>query len=365
MMKIYPLAISAVLALAVTPAVRAQQYEAQTGFGLEGTFSAIGAASTRLEQSPRVGSVGDAGFRLMLYPTLKLSRHWTIAGAYQAVSRPYFYSDFTTQGHGVQGRIVQGYLSYSRVGEHASVIVRAGELSSAFGSFPLRYGDRDNPLIDIPQQYGYYGSPATLAALAGVEADVTWRKLDARAQFVNSSPANPRSVFDKEQYGSWAGGGGITIRQGWRVGVSGYRGPYLDRQSEFYYPAEGRPRSMPAGAIGLDAEWARGHWNLRGELQRFVLTYGPFPSFREHTGYVEAQRALGPRWYVASRFGYLSADYIGHVQTIEAAAGFRPATGQIVKISYETSHNQFGAFPDRTLAVEYVTSIHPLVLAKH
>src|SRR5580693_4037675 len=100
--------LAAILTLAVTTTVRAQQTEAETGFGLQGTFSALGAASTQLERAPRLGSVGDGGFRLMLYPTMKLSRHWTIAGAYQAVSRPYFYAGFTTQEHGITGRIIQG-----------------------------------------------------------------------------------------------------------------------------------------------------------------------------------------------------------------------------------------------------------------
>jgi hypothetical protein len=354
----------AVLIFGVASA-RAQQTEAEAGFGLQGTFSALTAASTEFETAPRSGPVEDAGFRLMLYPTWKLSRHWAFYGAWQLVSRPYFYSAFETQGHGVQGSLTQGYLSYSQVWGDASVQVRAGELASAFGSFPLHYDDRDNPMVDVPMQYGYYGAVATLSALAGAEVDATWKKLDARAQFVNSSPANPRSVFASEQYGSWAGGVGITIMQGLRVGVSGYRGPYLDRHSAFYVPSEGRPRSMPASAAGLDAEWGRGHWNLRGEWQKFVMTYGPNPTFHEHTGYAEVQRALSPRWYVAARLGYLTADFVGRQQEIESVVGYRPGAGQIIKLSYETSRSQFTNNPDRTLALQFVTSIHPLAFAGH
>lgn len=363
MMRFLYFGLTSALALACPITLCAQQTEAQAGFGLQGTFSALGAVSTELEQAPRLGSAGDGGFRLMLYPTMKLSRHWTIAGAYEAVSRPYYYAGFTTREHGVTGRVIQGYLSYTRVWENSSLIVRAGELSAAFGSFPLHYDDRDNPMVDIPIQYGYYGAPATLSALAGVEADATWKRLDVRAQFVNSSPANPRSVFDTAQFGNWTGGAGYTIRQGLRAGVSGYRGPYLDRQSQFYRPSEGRPQTMPASAIGLDVQWARGHWNVRGELQRFVMTYGPDPAFHEHTGYAEAQRSLNPRWYLAARLGYLSADYIGHVQSVETVVGFRPAAGQILKISYETKHSEYVAVPNRTFAVQYVIAIHPLVFA--
>jgi hypothetical protein len=365
MLKYGQFGIVAIIALSLTVSARAQQTEAETGFGLTGTFSALASASTELEAPPRDGSLVDGGFRLMLYPTWKISRHWTVGGAWQLASRPYYYSEFTTQGHGLWANITQGYLSYSQVWKDASVVVRAGELSSAFGSFPLHYDDRDNWLVDVPMQYGYYGAVATLSALAGAEVDTTWKKFDARAQFVNSSPANPRSVFASEQYGSWAGGAGYTIRQGLRVGVSGYRGPYLDRQSPFYNPIEGRPRSMPASGTSLEAQWGRGHWNLRGELQRFAMTYGVVPTFHEQTGYVEAQRELSPRWYAAARVGYLSADFIGHAQEIELVAGYRPAAGQIVKLSYETLRNQVGDFPNRTLSLQYVMALHPLAFARH
>jgi len=356
--------MAGLLASSVRPA-RAQQAEAETGFGLQGTVSAMSAASTLLGQAPRSGSLVDGGFRLMLYPTWKLNRHWNFYGAYQAVSRPYYYSEFTTQGYGVRGNLVQGYLSYSQVWKDASLQVKAGQLSSAFGSFPLHYDDRANPMIDVPLQYGYYGALATLGGLAGAEVDGTWKKWDARAQFVNSSPANPRSIFASEQYGSWAGGVGYTIVQGLRVGASGYRGPYLDRASPFYDPVEGRPRNMPASGIGLEADWGHGHWNVRGEWQKFTMTYGPLPTFHENTGYAEVQRELNPRWYVATRVSYLSADYLGNLQQIEIAGGYRPGVGQIIKLSYETAHSDTTNVPDRTLAVQFVTAIHPLAFAGH
>jgi hypothetical protein len=365
MLKYWRFGTVATIALTLAAPVRAQQSEAETGFGLTGTFSALAAASTELEATPRNGSIVDGGFRLMLYPTWKINRHWAIGGAWQLASRPYYYSEFATQDHGIRGSIAQAYLSYSQVWNDASLLVRVGELSSAFGAFSLHYDDRDNSLVDVPMQYGYYGAVATLSALAGAEVDTTWKKFDARVQFVNSSPANPRSVFDSEQYGSWAGGAGYTIRQGLRVGVSGYRGPYLDRQSPFYSALEGRPRSMPASGTSIEAQWGRGHWNIRGELQRFVMNYGPVPTFHDSVGYVEAQRELSPRWYAAARFGYMSADYIGHVQAIEAVAGYRPGPGQIVKLSYETTLSQFVNYPNRTLSIQFVMAIRPLAFAGH
>ena len=45
-------------------------------------------------------------------------------------------------------------------------------LSSAFGSFLLRYDDAANPLIDMPQAYGYYGAGVTDYGLAAAQVDV-------------------------------------------------------------------------------------------------------------------------------------------------------------------------------------------------
>ena len=90
------------VAFAAVLALQAQQYESESGFGLRGTFSGMAAASTEFQVAPRPssGSPVDGGARLMLYPTWKLSDHWMFYGALQEVSRPYFYSQFETQGHG-------------------------------------------------------------------------------------------------------------------------------------------------------------------------------------------------------------------------------------------------------------------------
>jgi hypothetical protein len=178
---------------------------------------------------------------------------------------------------GVRADILQAHIDYSRIGADGSVVVRAGQLSSAFGSFLLRYDDAVNPLTDMPLSYGYYYKPVTSYGLAGVQADVTRHKLDARVQWVNSSPANRRSLADKDQYANWASGVGLTITQGLRVGASAYRGPCLHRRNRYYFPGEARPRDLPASGVGIDAGWAKGHWNTMGELQWFTREYRAMP----------------------------------------------------------------------------------------
>src|SRR6185312_1219383 len=246
-------------------------------------------------------------------------------------SRPFFAGEFTTQGYGTKFYVLQANIGYTKVGKAGSVIVRAGQMTSSFGSFLLRYDDADNPLLGMPMQYGYYYAGVTTAGLAGAQIDATHGRWDCRLQFTNSSPTNPRSIFAKDQYGNWAGGIGYTIRQGLRVGVSGYRGPYLDRKFAFFVPGESKPRDLPASAGGLDIEWAQGHWNVYGEWQHFLMTYHLIPAFREDAGYVEVKRVLHPRWYVAGRAGYLHESYNTGGETYEATIGYRPNARQLVK----------------------------------
>src|ERR1035438_3200555 len=169
------------LALLCLPFAFLSGQEAPAGIDLRTTVSAQANYANALTEDPRDGAPVDAGFRAVLYPTWKLDEHWTVAGAVQITSRPYFPEDFSTQGYGVKGRILQANLGYSRVWKRGSVVARAGQLSSAFGAFPLRYDDADNPLLNMPMQYGYYAG-VTTAGLAGAQVDATLGKWDARVQ---------------------------------------------------------------------------------------------------------------------------------------------------------------------------------------
>jgi hypothetical protein len=333
--------------------------EGNSGFDLRESLSGQFAASNVFTETPRSGVPVGAGFRSVSYPTWKFNDHWTVSGAWQLNSRPYFNEDFSNAGNGVNGYLLQASLNYSRVSNKGSILIRAGQLSTAFGSFLLRYDDADNPVVDLPMEYGYYYAPVSFLSVAGAQIDGTRGKWDGRVQFANSSPANPRSLFAHDQYGNWAGGGGYTIRQGLRVGFSAYRGPYLDRQYAYFFPGEANPSTLPANALGLDAAWTRHHWTVQGELQKFVLPYTVIPTFREQAGYGELKRVLSPRWYVAARIGYTSANASGKVQSYEGAAGFRPNRFQLIKIDYELQHYSVGPyFNENTLAIQYVTTLH-------
>ena len=301
----------------------------------------------------------------MLYPTWKLNGNWSLSGAVQVYSRPYFYEEFSTQGRGVKTDVLQAHLAYSKFWNRASLVVRAGQLSSAFGSFLLRYDDAANPVIDVPLGYGYYYKGVTSRGLAGVQADVTAGRFDARAQFVNSSPSNRRSIFDGDQYGNWAGGAGLTIRQGFRLGVSAFRGPYLHREHRFFSRGEAKPRDLPGTAYGVDVQWGRGSWNVYAELQRFQMIYKATPTRNTHNGYVETRRVLHPRWYAAARVAYLRSNKYAGRETIESAIGFRPNRYQLVKAGYQIQRGaKIRGSLENTFAVQLVTSFHPVSIAR-
>ncbi len=357
-----PAALSCVLwgllAAPFLPQVLSAQ-EAASGFDLRATLTGQGVASNDLTEAPRSGSPVSAGFRGVAYPTWKISDNWTVTGAFQLYTRPYFYSDLSTPGYGAKGDILQASLNYSRVSSKGSLLFRAGELSTAFGSFLLRYDDADNWVVDLPPEYGYYYSLVSTLPVAGAQIDATRGKWDGRVQFANSSPANPRSLFAHDQYGNWAGGAGYTIRQGFRVGVSAYRGPYLDRQYAYFFPGEENPNKLPARAAGVDAGWARGHSSAQGEVQKFVMPYTVIPTFRELAAYGEFRQVLTPRWFVAGRVGYTSSKAGGKSTSYETAAGYRPDRFQLIKIDYEYESYSSGKDPnDKIFAVQVITMFH-------
>jgi hypothetical protein len=336
-----------------------QAQEASSGFDIHGTFTAQAVASSELTEAPRSGSPIIVGSRSVAYPTYKINDNWLVTGAMQLTTRPYYFNELSNAGCGAKGTLLQATLNYAHISPKGSVLVRAGVMPTAFGSFMLHYDDTDSFLVDLPIEYGYYYSPVSIMGVTGAQVDATEGKWDARLQFANSSPANPRSLSAHDQYGNWAGGAGYTIRQGLRLGVSGYRGPYLDRKYQYFFPGEVNPSKLPATAVGVDGNWTRGHTTVQGELQRFTMPYTVIPSFHEIAGYGELKHVLSPRWYVAFRGGYSSSNAAGKTETTEASAGFRPGRLQLIKMEYEARLYGTGDQQvDNRVAIQYVTTLH-------
>jgi hypothetical protein len=373
--------VSALLAVAC-----AAQEAAEWGISMPVTAS-FGVMDThRFDFSDPTASPVTANFRLMFYPTLRLGKHWFAYAAIQVRRLPYFYYDAYLAERGVETDLVQGYVGYTMHPGPATIVFKAGQMVSAFGSFPLRYDDAENPLMDQPLAYitelpirsdqlscgtadllkQYYGSvwarcggekgggpgitPATLYGLPAAQAEVSVRRFDARVQMTTSSPAYPEGWNNvSRQYLQLTAGGGFTIRQGFRIGVSGFHGPYLENSVAPWLPAGTTVRSFPANAGGLDVEWKRGRLSANGELQGFRFDAPNFvvpPRFL--AGYVELKARLTPRIYAAVREGFLktesvldtqgvsASEFAPTLQSTEVGFGFWLHPRVLAKVSYES-----------------------------
>lgn len=384
--------------------------EAETGIAVPVTITGGALYSHRMQGgNPSAGPI-DGAFHLSLSPVLKLNAHWFAYASIQLRSTPFYYYDAFEAAHRIELEAIQAFVGYSTTYKSATILVKAGQLATTFGSFPLHYDDADNPLLDQPLSYATYVNlspdqwtcpalnptqsrsgvagnpcggwqsdsygltPVTLYGLPRIEVDVSDHKLDARLQVTNSSPANPHELLSSNQYAQWTAGGGYTVIQGFRVGGSIFQGPYLDRPVTAWLPAGKTARDFPATGTGLDVQWARGRWSTNGEWQWFRFDY---PGFRispsASIAYAEVKAVLTPRIYAALRVANqrngqvagltepASETFQANVQSYEFAIRYRPNRWQLLKLGYEWLRtSEVSGTRDNVLGVQLVTSIQPL-----
>lgn len=363
------------------------------------------------------GNIG-LGFRVLLSPTLRVNQNWFFYSDLQVTRSPYlYYYDSYYDQSTYQAKLLQGFVGYTHSASRGSLILKAGRMASAFGSFPVRYDDFQIPLLDPPMSYGSYtklrsdqlpcgvqdfraqrnrdveiefgcgGStsdsaglqPVTVFGLPGVEAEVSLARLDARLQLTNSSPANPHSLISASQHVQWTAGAGYRLHPGLRIGASAFRGPYLDRIVEPLLPSRTNVRDFPATAVGFDAQWTWRRLSGNAEWQRFQfdypgLTRSPVLTF----AYAEMKVILSPRLYAAARVSYelhnriaddrevLEAGFSPNRSAYEAAIGFRPNRRQLIKAGYEWRHLEgYPGSLQNVLGVQFVTSIDAISKAFH
>jgi hypothetical protein len=242
---------------------------------------------------------------------------------------------------------VIAYAAYVRVRPFASrsLVVQAGRIPPVFGAFGRRtYGSDANPLIGYPLAYQYLTSlrPDAIPASAddllgmrargwraeypvgaqapapgvplmsayrwdtGVEAHAAGARVDGSIAVTRGTLSNPRVRDDN-------GGVQVSGRLAWKpivglvVGASAARGAFLsgalvDRHAAFI---ERRPYTQRA--VGLDAEYSRDYWIVRGELidSRWALPAISAPhlpgSLRATAAFVETRYRFGPRYFAAAR----------------------------------------------------------------
>lgn len=337
------------------------------------------------------------GFRAVLSPTLRITQHWFLYAALDAHSSNYFAyptAAYDDDEKSVQLDWMQAFIGYTNTVSKASILIKAGQLSSAFGAFPIDYDEAKMPLIDAPPLYttplplrpdqlpcgvsdvltqtyaseveydcggstrDRYGlTPVTLYGLPGFETELAISRVDARLQITNSSPVNPHPLTSDSQYLQWTAGGGYSFHDGLHLGVSAFRGPYLDRILDPWLPAGANIRNFAASGKGIDAEWSSGPWSVTGEWQHFHFDLpGFFVSPSESAGYFQIKRIISPRVYLAARasaehfgriqdtYGVIANQFAGPLQIYEVTFGCRLNRHQVLKIgSNWTNHDSWEA----------------------
>jgi len=79
---------------------------------------------------------------------------------------------------------------------------------------------------------------------------------------------------------------------------------------------------------------------------------------------VEIKQVLSPRWFVASRVGYMRSN-LGSTEAYEGTLGLRPSANQLIKAGYELQRDGPGNRIDHIVGLQYVANIHPLVWSGH
>ena len=95
------------------------------------------------------------------------------------------------------------------------------------------------------------------------------------------------------------------------------------------------------------------------------MAYRAIPTFSQHIGYAETRCVLHPRWYIATRAGYIRASAFAGREVYEIAAGFRANRHQLAKIGYQIQQDPHtrGAFAN-TFSVQFVTMFHAISIAR-
>ena len=88
---------------------------------------------------------------------------------------------------------IQAFVGYQIRREKATVVIKAGRLSSAFGAFPLHYDDADNALLDQPLSYIQTLTLRNDQLPCGV-ADLLWQNYGYVGQLLRRSGGRRRRI---------------------------------------------------------------------------------------------------------------------------------------------------------------------------
>jgi hypothetical protein len=297
------------------------------------------------------------------------------------------------------GDEVKPYALYVRVRpwRDRPIDIQAGRIPPTFGAFARRDYGTGNPLIGYPLAYQYLTAvrPDALPASTddvlrmrargwrpsypigsldiapgmplitafrwdtGVQVRVGPESINASAAVTNGTTSDPRTRDNN-------GGKQIAGRLQWRpsaalaIGGSVASGAYVaDAALATATIVGGTSRSMQH-ALGLDAEYSRDHWVVRGEL---IWNRWQVPTLSRTldatSGFVEGRYKISPGIFVASRIDHLGfselASSIGTrtwdapITRLETGAGYYIRRNLVAKGTYQHNWRDGGPVTSRGL----------------
>ncbi len=268
--------------------------------------------------------------------------------------------------------------------------IQAGLIPPTFGAYPRRSYPQDNPLIGDPLLYQYLTSVRTEAVPASADDVLRMRGRgwlvsypigDAYAEGgvpvasvlawntgvgvrVGSSPVEIAAAITSGSLSQPGRGGHFTTPEvaaratftpsaGLIVGVSAEQGPILADSVLDALPPGTPTSSLLQRALGMDLEYSRDHWLIRGELiaNQWRLPSLQSPALSDPLGvlgwYIEGRYRLLPQLYAAARVDHLgfgtiagtlrSETWDANVTRTEAGLGYYLQRNVILKGAWQ--HN--------------------------
>lgn len=382
---------------------------------LAGACSARASAQVTVsgEATAAIGSRDDIAF--FNYTDYENNALRMIRLSLAAMWRPYERLAFVTEVRSEDVQRVIPYALYMRVRPfkgHAFDI-QAGRIPPVFGAFARRrYGADANPLIGYPLAYQYLTSlrPDAIPANAddlllmrargwrasypvgnpvpgpgvplvsayrwdtGVQAHGASAHFDGAVAVTTGTLSNPR-VDDDNHGRQLAGRVAWTPVVGVVIGASAARGEFLTHAlSDTYAPMLG-PKSYVQRALGVDGEYSRDYFLLRGEIieSRWNLPATNLPlidrPLAAHSAFLEGRYRFTPRFFAAARVDTLSFSKIrgqrlfagvptpwdAPVQRIEAGGGVYLLRNLIVRAVVQGNWRDAGRVTQRTYGSGQIT----------